>query len=73
MFKCLYGLAPQYLADLIAVTPQSRYMYNLRSRNATLLVSAKAWCLPTLGDRAFQSAVEQSSDGNQKHSDPRIF
>ena len=54
-FKCLYGLAPQYLADLIAVAPQSRY--NLRSRNATLLVSAKARCLPTLGDRAFQSAA----------------
>ena len=51
-FKCLYGLAPQYLADLIAVAPQSRY--NLRSRNATLLVSAKARCLPTLGNRAFQ-------------------
>ena len=47
-FKCLYGLAPQYLVDLIAVAPQSRY--NLRSRNATLLVSAKARCLPTLGD-----------------------
>ena len=54
-FKCLYVLAPQYLADLIAVAPQSRY--NLRSRNATLLVSAKARCLPTLGDRAFQSAA----------------
>ena len=52
--KCLYGLAPQYLVDLIAVTAQSRY--NLRSRNAPLLVPAKARCLPTLGDRAFQSA-----------------
>ena len=41
-FKCLYGLAPQYLADLIAVAPQSRY--NLRSRNATLLVPAKVRC-----------------------------
>ena len=57
MFKCLYGLAPQYLADLIAVAPQSRY--NLRSRNVTLLVSAKAQCLPTLGDRAFQSAAQK--------------
>ena len=54
-FKCLYGLAPQYLVDLIAVAPQSRY--NLRSRNATLLVSTNARCLPTLGDRAFQSAA----------------
>ena len=54
-FKCLYGLAPQYLVDLVAVATQSRY--NLRSRNATLLVSANALCPPTLGDRAFQSAA----------------
>ena len=52
IFKCLYGLAPQYLVDLIAVAAQS--IYNRRSRNATLLVSANARCLPTLGDRAFQ-------------------
>ena len=54
-FKCLYGLAPQYLVDLIAVAAESRY--NLRSRNAPLLVPANARCLPTLGDRAFQSAA----------------
>ena len=54
-FKCLRGLAPQYLVDLIAVAAQSRY--NLRFRNATLLVPANARCLPTLGDRAFQSAA----------------
>ena len=54
-FKCFYGLAPQYLADCIAVAPQSRY--NLRSWNATLLVSAKARCLPTFGHLAFQSAA----------------
>ena len=41
--------------DLIAVAPQSRH--NVRSRNATLLVSANARCLPTPGDRAFQSAA----------------
>ena len=73
-FKSLCGLAPQYLADLIAVAPQSRC--NLRSRNATLLVSAKARCLPTLGDRAFQSAapqLEQSSGGNQNHSGPETL
>ena len=29
----------------------------LTSRNATLLVPANAWCLPTLGDRAFQWAA----------------
>lgn len=54
-FKCLRGLAPQYLVDLIAVAAQSRY--NLRSRNATLLVPANARCLPTLADRAFHSAA----------------
>ena len=54
-FKCLYGLSPQYLVDLIAFAAQSTY--NLRSRNATLLVPANARCLPTLGDRAFQSAA----------------
>ena len=31
--------------------------YNLRSRNTTVLVPANARCLPTLGDRAFQSAA----------------
>jgi len=47
-FKCVYGLAPLYLVDLIAVAAQSRY--NLRFGNATLLVPANARCLPTLGD-----------------------
>ena len=56
-FKCLYGLAPQYLVDLIAVAHQSRY--NLRSSNAALLVPANARCLPTLGDRTFQSAAQK--------------
>ena len=50
-FKCLYGLAPQYLVDLIAVAAQSRY--NLRSRNVTLMVPANARCVPTFSDRVF--------------------
>ena len=58
IFKCLYGLAPQYLVDLIAVAAQS--IYNLRSRNAFLLVSANARSLPTLGDRAFQPKLWNS-------------
>ena len=58
IFKCLYGLAPQYLVNLIAVAAQS--IYTLRSRNATLLVSANARCLPTLGDRAFQPKLWNS-------------
>ena len=58
IFKCLYGLAPQYLVDLIAVAAQS--IYNLRLRNETLLVPATARCLPTLGDRAFQPTLWNS-------------
>ena len=38
------------------VTLLTRYKLE-RSRNATPLVSAKAWCLPTLGDGAFQLAA----------------
>ena len=41
-FKCLYGLAPNYLIDLVTIKKQSRY-----SNESS----------PTLGDRAFQSAA----------------
>ena len=54
-FKCLWGLAPQYLVDLIAVAAQSRN--NLSSRNATLLVPTNSRCLPTLADWALQLAA----------------
>ena len=74
-FKCLYGLAPQNLVDLIDVAAQSRY--NLMSRNATLLVPANVsvptytWW-PSLSVGCSQT-VEQSSGGDQKHSEPHIF
>ena len=32
-------------------------LYNLKSRNVTLLVPANAWSLPTLGDRAYFQSV----------------
>ena len=61
-FKCLYGLAPQYLVDPIAVAAPSRC--NLRSRKATLLVPGNVRCIPTLGDRAFQSAAPKMWNGS---------
>ena len=56
-FKCLHGLAPQYLVDLIAVAAQLKY--NLRSKNATQLVPVSTRCLSTLGDCTFQSAASK--------------
>ena len=54
-FKCLHGLAPQYLSDLLTIVKHSRY--NLRSNSSILLVPPSAKCKITLGDRAFQSAA----------------
>ena len=54
-FKCLYGLAPNYLIDLISIKKQSRY--SLRSNDSLLLELPSTKTRPTLGDRAFQSAA----------------
>ena len=54
-FKCLYGLAPNYLIDLISIKEQSRY--SLRSNDSLLLELPRTKTRPTLGDRAFQSAA----------------
>ena len=54
-FKCLHGLAPKYLADLISVYSAPRY--NLRSTGTISLTPASAKCFITLGDRAFQQAA----------------
>ena len=54
-FKCLYGLAPNYLMDLICIKKQSRY--SLRSNDSLLLELPSIKTRPTLGDRAFQSAA----------------
>ena len=54
-FKCLYGLAPNYLIDLINIKKQSRY--SLRSNDSLLLELPSTKTRPTLGDRGFQSAA----------------
>ena len=55
VFKCLYGLAPNYLIDLISIKKQSRY--SLGSNDSLLLELPTTSTRPTLGDRAFQSAA----------------
>ena len=54
-FKCLYGLAPNYLIDLISIKKQSRY--SLRSNDSLLRELPSTKTRSTLGDRAFQSAA----------------
>ena len=54
-FKCLRGLAPKYLSDLVTVSKVSRY--NLRNHKGIFLNPASGKCKKTLGDRAFQSAA----------------
>ena len=54
-FKCIYGLAPAYLADMILVKSPTRY--NLRSNCALQLVPSSVKHRATLGDRAFQQAA----------------
>ena len=54
-FKCLYGLAPNIIIDLISHEKPSRYY--LRSNDSLLLELPSTKTRPTLGDRAFQSAA----------------
>lgn len=54
-FKCLHGLAPKYLSDLLTVSKPSRY--NLRNHMGTLLTPASVKFKVTLGDRAFKSSA----------------
>ena len=53
-FKCLYGLAPTYLSDLISIKPNS--LYHLRSTGKLLLDHPKGEILTTLGARSFSAA-----------------
>ena len=54
-FKCLYGLAPNYLIDLITIKIQV-FSYTVGQMSLLLeLPSIKT--RPTLADRAFQSAA----------------
>ena len=54
-FKCIYGLAPQYLSSLLTVREYSHY--NLRSSDRIVLVNPSIRTKKTLGDRAFSTAA----------------
>ena len=54
-FKCIYGLAPTYLSDLISI--KSNSLYNLRSTGKPLLDHPKGKMLSTLGARSFSAAA----------------
>ena len=62
-FKCIYGLAPQYLVKLISIKTNSKY--RLRSCDGlSLIPPTSGKCLATLGDRAFQSATPKLWNGS---------
>ena len=54
-FKCIYGLAPTYLSDLISI--KSNSLYNLRSTGKLLLENPKRKILTTLGAWSFSAAA----------------
>ena len=57
-FKCICGLAPTYLSDLISI--KSNSLYNLRSTGKLLLDHPKGKMLTTLGARSFSAAARYS-------------
>ena len=60
-FKCIYGLAPTYLSDLISM--KSNSLYNLRSTGKLLLDHPKGKMLSTLGARSFSAAAPKLWNG----------
>lgn len=60
-FKCIYGLAPTYLSDLISI--KSNSLYNLRSTGKPLLDHPKGKMLSTLGARSFSAAAPKLWNG----------
>ena len=54
-FKCIHGLAPTDLRDLISIKSSS--LYNLRSTGKLLLDHPKGKMLTTLGARSFSAAA----------------
>ena len=60
-FKCIYGLAPTYLSDLISI--QSNSFYNLRSTSKLLLDPPKGKMLTTLGGRSFLAVAPKLWNG----------
>ena len=59
-FKCIYGLAPTYLSDLISI--KSNSLCNLRS-TGKLLLDRKGEMLTTLGVRSFSAAAPKLWNG----------
>ena len=53
--KCIYGVAPQYLLDLIKIKESSQYQ--LRSYRGILLMDNTYRRKKTLGDRAFENVA----------------
>ena len=60
-FKCIYGLAPTYLSDLISI--KSNSLYNLRSTGKFLVDHPKGKMLTTVGSKIILSS---SSDFDLK-------
>ena len=60
-FKCIYGLAPTYLSDLISI--KSNSLYNLRSTGKLLLDHPKGKMLTTLGAKSFSAAAPKLWNG----------
>ena len=55
VYKCIYGVAPQYLLDLIKIRVSSRYQ--LRSYRGILLMDNTYRTKKTLADRAFENVA----------------
>ena len=53
--KCIYGVAPQYLLDLMKINESSRYQ--LKSHRGILLMDNTYRTKKTLGDRAFENVA----------------
>ena len=53
--KCIYGVTPKYLLDLIKIKEGSRYQ--LRSHRGILLMDNTYRTKTTLGDRAFENVA----------------
>ena len=60
-FKCIYGLAPTYLSDLISI--KSNSLYNLRSTSKLLLDHPKGKMLTTLGAGSFSAVAPKLWNG----------
>ena len=56
-FKCIYGLAPTYLSDLISI--KSNALYNLRS-TGKLLLDRKGKMLTTLAGKIILSSSSET-------------